>query len=159
MTKKTLIVIFGFYCTLYGLFAVPAAGDTPVFKNEIVRSKDIFKCNSVIPVKLKLNYPEKFIFRGLGINAYIYDVPKAFVKQNEAKIRKNRIAKWSSIPIRWINILKKTEQKGREYTCMLDINGWPAGSYMLYFTAMFRPLEKGKKEKYVSSNFIFTIED
>lgn len=158
MIKNISIAALSICCTLYGLSAQAAERKAPVFQNEIVKGKDIFKRSSVIPVTLKLTCPENCIFRGLGINAYIYDVPEAFVKQNEARIRKNKIPKWSSIPIKWINISKPSEQKGKSYTFMLDTKDWPEGSYRLHFTAMFRSLGKGGKDKYVSDKFVFTLE-
>ncbi len=122
----------------------------------------IYKAGSEIPVTISWKCPEGYAISGWKIGAYMPSLPYKFAEETNQKVSVNKDPKWSSVTlVPWKWLLNKEERaKLSTLDVSFDTKGWPKGDYRLQCTVLIRVNDKPevKTDKYISTNFIFTLE-
>ena len=121
----------------------------------------IYKEGSEIPVAISWKCPEGYALSAWKIGAYMPSLPYRFAEETNQKVSVNKDPKWSSVtlvPWKWLD--KEEREKLRTLDVSFDTKGWPKGDYRLQCTVLIRVNDKPevKTDKYISTNFLFTLE-
>lgn len=145
---------------LLGAIATAQGKDVFGCNVEIIGKKTVFRCGENIPVRIKTQYPSKYIFCGWNLFAYVRSLPEDFARITKKKVKTSRDPKWSSIQIRAWTWLPYAQRTGKTATGSISTKGFPPGDYELSVTTLFQRKNKADKLKdvYTSGRFVVTLE-
>ena len=147
---------------VFACFAVAAIAVADEFKvGAALPDGQIHKAGAEIRVAYDWKCPDGYVMAAWKIGAYIPSLPYQFADKTGVKVSVSKDPKWSSVmlvPWKWLDTKKRESMKSLE--AAFGTAGWPKGDYRLQVTLLFRKKDAPdvKTDKYVSANFVFSLE-
>lgn len=156
------------FCAFFCVFAAVEVGAVPAVKAEkktfdikIDAGKKVYKLNSVIPVRIKMTFPDTHWCCQHGLYAFVQDLPSNFVSVVKPKLipnKKNPRLSRIQFHTQWISL--PAQRKLKERVLKLSTKNWPAGDYCISTNFYLMPVRKnsGVRDCFVQGKFYFTLE-